>query len=145
MVVDRVADADHPLLPYPDLGSTDRAIIRPAPDGERAGAPTCPPTPALPRRQLVAVPLGPAGWRGDAGVLSPRDDAELDGLDADDAGSLLLLVWNTAGGGSEVTLLDTRTGTTRTAPDLGGGRQRRAAQPGRQHGGAQRGGPGQPA
>ena len=33
VVVDRVADADHPLLPYPDLGSTDRAIIRPAPDG----------------------------------------------------------------------------------------------------------------
>jgi dipeptidyl aminopeptidase/acylaminoacyl peptidase len=75
---------------------------------------------ALTRRQPVAVPLGPAGWRGDAGVLSPREDAELDGLDADDAGSLLLLVWNTAGGGSEVTLLDTRTGTTRTAPDLGG-------------------------
>jgi hypothetical protein len=34
VVVDRVADADHPLLPYPATGSTDRAIVRPAPPGD---------------------------------------------------------------------------------------------------------------
>ena len=33
VVVDRLGDEDHPLLPYPALGSTERAIIRPAPDG----------------------------------------------------------------------------------------------------------------
>ena len=49
-------------------------------------------------------------------MLSPREDAELEGLDADDAGRLLLLVWNMAGGGSEVVLLDPRTGDARTAP-----------------------------
>jgi dipeptidyl aminopeptidase/acylaminoacyl peptidase len=119
VVVDRVADEDHPLLPYPGLGSTDRAIIRPGPDGKGLVAYLATDA-ALPRRQPVAVPLGPAGWRGAAGVLAAREDAELEGLDADDAGHLLLLVWNTAGGGSEVTLLDTRTGALRTAPDLGG-------------------------
>ena len=113
VLVDRVADEDHPLLPYPALGSTERAIIRPAPDGNGLVAYLATDA-ALPRRQLVAIPLGPAGWRGDSGVLAPREDAELEGLDADDAGHLLLLVWNTAGGGSEVTLLDTRTGATRT-------------------------------
>ena len=96
VVVDRVADADHPLLPYPATGSTDRAIVRPAPPGD----PLPPDHPAalqpliayvatdagLPRRQLVAIPLGPAGWRGQSGVLAPRPDAELEGLDADDAG-----------------------------------------------------------
>ena len=34
VVVDRIADRDHPLLPYPALGSTDRAMIRPTPGGE---------------------------------------------------------------------------------------------------------------
>ncbi len=119
VLVDRVADEDHPLLPYPALGSTERAIIRPAPDGNGLVAYLASDA-ALPRRQLIAIPLGPAGWRGDSGVLAPREDAELEGLDADDAGHLLLLVWNTAGGGSEVALLDTRTGTTRSPENLGG-------------------------
>ena len=118
VVVDRVADEDHPLLPYPGLGSTDRAIIRPGPDGTGLVAYLATDA-ALPRRQPVAVPLGPAGWRGASGVLASREDAELECLDADDAGHLLLLVWNTVGGGSEVTLLDTRTGVGRTA-DPGG-------------------------
>ena len=52
----------------------------------------------------MAVPLGPKGWRGASGVLAARDDAELEGLDADDAGRLLLLVWNVAGR-SELELL----------------------------------------
>ena len=42
-----------------------------------------------------------------SGVLAARDDAELEGLDADDAGRQLLLVWNVAGR-SELELLDTR-------------------------------------
>ena len=68
----------------------------------------------------MATPLGPAGWEGESGVLAPREDAELEGLDADDLGRLLLLVWNTAGGGSEIELLDTVTGASRTVPDLHG-------------------------
>jgi dipeptidyl aminopeptidase/acylaminoacyl peptidase len=44
-------------------------------------------------------------------VLCPRDDAELEGLDADDSGKLLLLVWN-VDGGSELELFDTWTGET---------------------------------
>ncbi len=135
VVVDRQADQDHPLLPYPATGSTDRAIIRPAPTDSRrqevSGTPSevsgeDPPLvaylatdAALPRRQLVAVPLGPRGWRGQAGVLAPRDDAELEGLDADDAGRTLLLVWNVAGR-SEVELVDAASGERHPVPDLPG-------------------------
>ena len=115
VVVDRMADQDLPLLPYPDLGSTERAMIRPAPDGDGLVAYLATDA-ALPRRQLVALPLGPGGWRGDSGILCPREDAELEGLDGDDAGRLLLLVWNVAGGGSELELLDTRTSTSRKPP-----------------------------
>ena len=63
VVVDRIADRDHPLLPYPALGSTDRAMIRPTPGGDGLVAYLASDA-ALPRRQLVAIPLGPAGWRG---------------------------------------------------------------------------------
>ncbi|GAA3554449.1 alpha/beta fold hydrolase [Microlunatus spumicola] len=130
VVVDRVADADHPLLPYPATGSTDRAIVRPAPPSD----PLPPDHPAalepliaylatdagLPRRQLVAIPLGPAGWRGQSGVLAPRPDAELEGLDADDAGRRLLLVWNVAGGRSELELVDAWTGEASVVEDVPG-------------------------
>ena len=119
VVVDRLADQDLPLLPYPALGSTERAMIRPAPDGDGLVAYLATDA-GLPRRQLVAIPLGPAGWRGESGILCPREDAELEGLDGDDAGHLLLLVWNVAGGRSELELLDTRTGVSRTAPELSG-------------------------
>jgi dipeptidyl aminopeptidase/acylaminoacyl peptidase len=109
VVVDRVADRDHPLLPYPATGSTEVAIVRPSPPGDDAPVVAYLATDAgLPRRQLVAMPLGPDGWRGQAGVLAARDDAELEALDADDAGRLLLLVWNVAGR-SEIELLDTTT------------------------------------
>ena len=121
VVVDRVADADHPLLPYPDLGSTERAIIRPAPDGRRRWWPTWPPTPACPAASWWPSRSARPAGAATSGILCPREDAELEGLDADDAGHLLLLVWNIAGGGSEVELLDTRTGVTRTAPELLGG------------------------
>jgi dipeptidyl aminopeptidase/acylaminoacyl peptidase len=119
VVVDRLADADLPLLPYPDLGSTERAMIRPTPEGDGLVAYLATDA-GLPRRQLVAIPLGPAGWRGESGILCPREDAELEGLDGDDTGRLLLLVWNVAGGRSELELLDTRSGVSRTAPDLSG-------------------------
>ena len=47
VVVDRVSDQDHPLLPYPAIGSTDRAIIRPAPRATTSrSSPTWPRTPA---------------------------------------------------------------------------------------------------
>ena len=51
----------------------------------------------LPRRQLIGLPFGPNGWRGEPRTLAARDDAELEWIDADDAGALLLLVWNAAG------------------------------------------------
>jgi len=120
VVVDRDADEDHPLLPYPGTGSTDRAIIRPAPAGDEEDLVAYVATDAgLPRRQLVAVPLGQRGRRGQAGVLAPREDAELEGLDADDAGRLLLLVWNVAGT-SELQLYDTWTSELRPVPGLPG-------------------------
>lgn len=120
VVVDRVADADHPLLPYPASGATDVAILRPSPPGEAAPflAYLCTDA-GLPRRQLVAMPLGFGGQRGQAGVLAAREDAELEGLDANDSGRLLLLVWNVAGR-SEIELLDARTGERHAVPDLPG-------------------------
>ena len=119
LLVDRGADQDFPLLPFPALGSTERAMIRPGPDGDGLVAYLATDA-GLPRRQLVAIPLGPAGWRGESGVLSPRADAELEGLDGDDGGRELLLVWNVAGGRSELELLDTRIGSPRTAPEIAG-------------------------
>ncbi len=113
VVVDRVADDHHPLLPYPATGSTEVALIRPAPPDDAHALIAYVSTDAgLPRRQLVAVPLGPKGRRAAAGVLAARDDAELEAVDADDSGRLLLLVWNVAGR-SELDLLDTHTGVRR--------------------------------
>lgn len=116
VVVDRGADQAYPLLPYPATGSTERAIIRPSPAGQDEPLVAYVATDAgLPRRQLVAIPLGPQGWRGQSGVLCPREDAELEGLDADDSGRLLLLVWN-VDGRSELELLDTWTDESRAIP-----------------------------
>lgn len=107
VVVDREADQHHPLLPYPAKGATEVALLRPAPPGTDGEYVAYLATDAgLPRRQLVAVALGGGGWRGPGGVLAARDDAELEGLDADDAGRLLLLVWNVHGR-SEIELFDT--------------------------------------
>jgi dipeptidyl aminopeptidase/acylaminoacyl peptidase len=113
VVVDRKADQEYPLLPYPATGATERAIIRPSPAGDDNPWVAYLVTDAgLPRRQLVAIPLGPQGSRSGSGVLCPRDDAELEGLDADDSGRVLLLVWN-VDGRSELELYDTRTGDNR--------------------------------
>ena len=120
VVVDRGADQDYPLLPHPAIGSTERAIIRPSPAGEDEPLIAYVATDAgLPRRQLVAIPLGPHGWRGSSGVLCPREDAELEGLDADDSGRFLLLVWN-VDGRSELELLDTWTEQSRVLPGVPG-------------------------
>ncbi|RFA21864.1 S9 family peptidase [Subtercola boreus] len=120
VVVDRVNDADHPLLPHPSTGSTAVALLRPAPTGTGAPLVAYLATEVdAPRHRLVALPLGPAGLRGAARVLAERGDAELEALDADDAGRLLLLVWNHAGC-SELELLDTTTGERTAVPDLPG-------------------------
>ena len=131
VVVDRVADDDHPLLPYPAIGSTERAIVRPSPPGDvrPPGQPEGVGLPliaylatdaGLPRRQLLAIPLGPRGWRGQSGVLAPRPDCELEELDADDAGRRLLLVWNVPGGRSELELIDTWNGDSVVVDDVPG-------------------------
>jgi dipeptidyl aminopeptidase/acylaminoacyl peptidase len=107
-VVDRLEDLHFPLLPS-GTGSTDVALVRPAPEGE--------PGPlyvylasdvGLPRRQLIGLPFGPNGHRGEPRTLAYRDDAELEAVDADDDGELLLLVWNAAGR-SELELFHTAT------------------------------------
>jgi dipeptidyl aminopeptidase/acylaminoacyl peptidase len=109
-VLDRVGDRDHPLMPHSGTGATDVALLRRAPDDDPAPMVAYLVTEVgLPRRQLVRMPLGPDGWRGEAQVLAAREDAELEELDADDAGHLLLLLWNVAGR-SELELLDTRSG-----------------------------------
>ncbi len=109
-VLDRVGDRTHPLIPHSGTGATDVALLRPAPTGNPAPMAAYLVTDVdLPRRQLVMMPLGPDGWRGRAEVLAARDDAELEELDADDAGQLLLMLWN-VGGRSELELLDTRSG-----------------------------------
>jgi dipeptidyl aminopeptidase/acylaminoacyl peptidase len=73
----------------------------------------------LPRRAMVVVPLGAEGWGGVSGVIASREDAVLEGLDADDAGRQLLLVWNESGR-SELELFDTVTRIGRRLPGLPG-------------------------
>jgi dipeptidyl aminopeptidase/acylaminoacyl peptidase len=110
VVVDRLTDEDLSVLPPGATGSTDVALIRPAPE-EHSGPVYVylASDVGLPRRQLIGVPFGPNGWRGEPRTLAARDDAELEFVDADDAGRLLLLVWNVAGR-SELELMDTATG-----------------------------------
>ena len=120
VVVDRVAKQDHPLIPHTHTGATEVALLRPAPDGDSSPLVAYLVTEeGLPRRQLVAMPLGPDGWRGEARILASRQDAELEALDADDAGHLLLLVWNVAGC-SELELLDTLSGRSTVLAGLPG-------------------------
>ena len=120
VVVDRVIDADHPLLPYPETGSTDRALLRPSPAGEAMPWMAYLVTDAgRPRRELIVAPIAADGVRGGAGILASRDDAELEDVDADEAGRLLVLTWNVAGR-SELELLVTATGVRRPLPRLPG-------------------------
>ena len=120
VVVDRVADADHPLLPYPETGSTDRAILRPSlSDEARPWMAYLVTDAGRPRRELIMAPVGADGIRGGAGILASRDDAELDDIDADEDGRLLVLTWSVAGR-SELELLVTATGERRPLPRLPG-------------------------
>ncbi|TNM67933.1 S9 family peptidase [Streptomyces sp. NP160] len=109
VAVDRLDDAHFPLLQPGATGSTDRAVLRPAPEGDSGPLWVYLASDVgLARRQLIGTALGPHGFKGEPRALAVRDDAELEGLDADDAGRLLLLVWNAAGR-SELELFDTST------------------------------------
>ncbi|TQL54202.1 dipeptidyl aminopeptidase/acylaminoacyl peptidase [Subtercola boreus] len=120
VVVDRLNDTDHPLLPYSTSGSTAVALLRPAPADSEAPLVAYLATEVdAPRQRLASLPLGPNGLRGEPLELAARDDAELEALDADDEGRLLLLLWNHAGC-SELELFDTTTGERRPVPGLPG-------------------------
>ena len=121
LMLDRSADRDKPMLPYPETGSTDLGLLRPAPPGDARFRHTAylVTDAGLPGRELVAIGLDENGSRLAAGTLAAREDAELEIADADAAGSTLLLVWN-VGGRSEVELLDTVTGTRTSCPGLPG-------------------------
>jgi dipeptidyl aminopeptidase/acylaminoacyl peptidase len=109
VVVDRLTDEDFSALPHGATGSTDVALLRPAPDDHTGPVYVYLASDVgLPRRQLIGLPFGPNGWRGEPRTLAARDDAELEFVDSDDAGRLLLLLWNVAGS-SELELFDTAT------------------------------------
>ena len=123
-LLDRSVEHDYPLLPYQHLGSTDAGLLRPTPaglaDAEPGGMVAYLVTDAgLPRRELVAIGVHDDGRRIAAGILAAREDAELEIIDADTAGSRLVLVWNVAGR-SEVELMDAATGVRRPCPGLPG-------------------------
>ncbi len=121
VTLDRLLDNDHPLLPYPQTGSTESGILRPSPaDLDSAVLTAYLVTDAgLPRTALVAVELGPEGLRGEAGVIAAREDGELEHVDADETGQLLTLVWN-VDGRSELELLETSSGRRSTVAGLPG-------------------------
>lgn len=106
VVVDRMTDEHVHLLPSGSTGSTDVALLRPAPEDHAGPVYVYLATDVgLPRRQLIGAPFGPNGWHGEPRVIAARDDAEIEYVDADDAGRRLLLVWNVAGA-SELELID---------------------------------------
>ncbi|WP_260855853.1 prolyl oligopeptidase family serine peptidase [Curtobacterium sp. 9128] len=120
VVVDRLTDEDHPLLIDAPDGSAEIAFLRPSPASETSPLVAYVATEAgLPRRGLVAQPVGPHGWRGQARQIADRDDAELEFLDADDAGRTLLLGWN-VDGRSELELINTHVASRTPVPDLPG-------------------------
>lgn len=113
VTLDRELDRDHPLLPYPETGTTESGLLRPSPDGAEASGVVYTAylvsDAGVPRSALAAVAVGHDGVRGEAGILAARDDGELELIAADDAGRLLTLVWNVAGR-SVLELLQTKTG-----------------------------------
>jgi dipeptidyl aminopeptidase/acylaminoacyl peptidase len=119
-VLDRRADRDYPLLPFPGTGSTDLGLLRPALPDDAATLVAYVVTDAgQARRSLLAVPIDEHGRRGEAGILAGRDDADLELADADAAGRRVLLIWNTEGR-SDVDVLDTATGRRCRYGDLPG-------------------------
>jgi dipeptidyl aminopeptidase/acylaminoacyl peptidase len=120
VVVDRLTDESQALLTDPPDGSAEIAFLRPSPASETSPLVAYVATEAgLPRRQLVAQPVGPHGWRGQPRRIIERADAELEYLDADDAGRTLLLVWN-VDGRSELDLINTHDASRTPVPDLPG-------------------------
>jgi dipeptidyl aminopeptidase/acylaminoacyl peptidase len=108
-VVDRLMDEDFSALSHGATGSTEVGLIRPAPEDHSGPVYVYLASDVgLPRKVLIGLPFGPNGWRGEPRTLAARDDADLEWVDADDAGRLLLLVWNVAGA-SELELFDTAT------------------------------------
>ena len=111
MVVDRVADADHPLLPYPATGSTDARS-----SGPRRPATREPDAPliaylatdaGLPRRQLVGDPARPVrAGAGSPACSPPRPTPSSRGSTPTTPAGCCCCVWNVAGGRSELELLD---------------------------------------
>ncbi|WP_375491550.1 S9 family peptidase [uncultured Jatrophihabitans sp.] len=120
-LVDREADADHPVLPYPQTGSTDIGLLRPAPQGYDGFARVAylVTDAGRPRHELLAIGFDEAGRRIAAGALGARPDAEVEFADADADGNTLVVSWN-VDGRSEVELLDTRTVTRTPCPELPG-------------------------
>jgi acetyl esterase/lipase len=120
-LVDRTVDTDYAILPYPETGSADRGLLRPAPPGEKqAGMAAYLVTDAgVARRELVAVGIHDDGRRIAAGAIAARADAEVEFVDCDADGTLLLVVWN-VDGYSEVELIDPATGERTARPDLPG-------------------------
>jgi dipeptidyl aminopeptidase/acylaminoacyl peptidase len=120
VVVDRLMNEDFSALPHGATGSTEVALLRPAPQDHSGPVYVYLASDVgRPRRELIGLPFGPNGWRGQPRTLAARDDAELEWVDADDAGRLLLLVWNVAGA-SELELFDTQTRARTPIRDLPG-------------------------
>ncbi|ROP63546.1 prolyl oligopeptidase family serine peptidase [Curtobacterium sp. ZW137] len=120
VVVDRLTDESHPLLTDPQSGSAEIAFLRPSPASETSPLVAYVATEAgAPRRQLIAQPVGPHGWRGEPRLIMGRADAELEFLDADDAGRTLLLGWN-VDGRSELDLINTHSASRTPVPGLPG-------------------------
>lgn len=116
VLVDRDADEDYALLPYSDIGSTEVGLLRRAPAGDSEPMTAYLVTDAgRTRLELVAQSISADGTRGTAGVIASREDAELELLDSDGEGTLLVLGWNVAGE-SAVDLFDTAGGATRSVP-----------------------------
>ncbi len=108
-IFDRLLGRGFSALPAGATGSTEVALVRPAPEDHSGPVYVYLASDVgLPRRQLLGLPFGPNGWRGELRTLAARDDADLEWVDADDAGRLLLLVWNVAGS-CELDLFDTTT------------------------------------
>jgi acetyl esterase/lipase len=123
-LVDREVDTDYAILPYPETGSADRGLLRPAPPArpgeEQAVMAAYLVTDAgVARRELVAVGIHDDGRRIAAGAIAARPDAEVEFVDCDADGTLLLVVWN-VDGYSEVELIDPATGDRTPFTDLPG-------------------------
>jgi dipeptidyl aminopeptidase/acylaminoacyl peptidase len=118
--VDRLVDTDRVLTSPEATGTTESGILRPSPPGSRWPLVAYLVTDVgLPRTQLLAVPLGPPGEHHEPFLVADRADADLEEIDADDAGETLLLVWN-ASGRTEMELWNAATGTRTPVTGLPG-------------------------